>query len=36
MLRVFLAFVVLGNKLQHLEPNKNLLCTFLSSNYYCP
>ena len=22
MLRVFLAFVVLGNKLQHLEPNK--------------
>ena len=29
MLRVFLAFVVLGNKLQHLEPNKNLLCTFI-------
>ena len=36
MLRVFLAFVVLGNKLQHLEPNKNLLCTFLFSHYYCP
>ena len=36
MLRVFLAFVVLGNKLQHLEPNKNPLCTFLSSHYYCP
>ena len=36
MLRVFLAFVVLGNKLQHLEPNKNLLCTVLSSHYYCP
>ena len=29
MLRVFLAFVVLGNKLQHLEPNKNQPCTFL-------
>ena len=29
MLRVFLAFVVLGNKLQHLEPNKNQLCTFI-------
>ena len=34
MLHVFLAFVVLGNKLQHLEPNKHLLCTFLSSHYY--
>ena len=36
MLRVFLAFVVLGNKLQHLEPNKNLLCTFHSFHYFCP